>query len=224
MKLSIVTALLLIAVAASARAGFMRFDALEEDSLEGIYLPDAMKPYIMFSAESDIDNQTVGSYSGIFLGQKGGLVSFVVFDVKFEERHNRDYMMGNILSAARVTAAAFHENPHLPGIETIVNAYSEFYDELISRLATERDSQVLYSVVLHNVIVKSASRIIHGANSDLKICALSVKYAGDVALFVCDQDEGDAQPRKNIMKEGRIRPGISEKRRQRRGGWWRRRW
>jgi hypothetical protein len=218
MKVLSVTAhaLLLIALAASASAGILRFDALEEYSLEGIYHSDVMKPYIMFSA--DIENETnIGSHSGIFLGQKGGLVSFVTFDVDGEQRHNKAYMKDMILSAARVTAAMFYENPALPIMKKIVKAYGKLYDELTDRLLTMKNSsQVLYSVALHNVIVKSASRVVDGVYSDSEICTLSVEYVGDVALFACDQDKQDSRDvkPKRIMQKGRFRRDMHGRRRR----------
>ena len=42
-------------------------------------------------------------------------------------------------------------------------------------------------------------------HSNLQTCSLSVKHVGDVTLFVCDQDEDDAQEELNnrvtFMKE-----------------------
>ena len=155
------------------------------------------------------DKHQIGSSSSFFLGQKGGLIPFITFDIEADKRHNHVHMTEKILQAAQKTATVLKANPHLPKIRDILQAYDQLSSTLSARLARRNDSQVLYIVVMHSVIVMSAIRILRGDESGSEICTLREKYFGRTALYTCNQDvKSTVSPK----KEQRI-PDMQRQRR-----------
>ena len=187
---------LVFAVIFAAARGEVQLDVQQADRLEGIFTPTGIATNYRIKFEVTIENNEVVSTSNLMFPEEA--VPFVSLKIPIQDKDHRiiDHMRARVLLSARRTAEVHNSTENLPPLVELVTCYNTLADELHNLIPKKNGSQVFYMILYHSTTVSSAFRIASGARELSEICKPSPIYTVGGGVFVCQQDDGGAIPRK----------------------------
>jgi hypothetical protein len=191
-----ITFVLVFAVIFAAASGEVQLDVQQADRLEGIFTPTGIATNYRIKFEVAIENNEVASSSNLMFDEEA--VPFVSLKIPIQDKDHRiiDHMRARVLLSARRTAEVHNSTENIPPLAELVTCYNKLADELNNLIPEKNGSQIFYMILYHSTVVSSALRIASGAREDSEICKPSPIYTVGGGVFVCQQDDGGAIPRK----------------------------
>ena len=197
-----------------SNGGYIQLKSVTDDLIAGYYIPQRESPFkIRFQV--DIEDKVISSITEMIAENPPVHEVITTLKVPLNDKNNIkiDNMQDRIVEAARETQAV------LSALDLPLGRgdYSDIYEDFTREFAIifhEQKTQVYYSIVYHESIVKAANRISNGAETKDEICDIPDDYTKGMEPFYCVQDFQQAQL-----------PGKRETQRVlvKRYGWWRRR-